>query len=42
MTKHGMKKVDGSWFALLDVEDLDTAGWKIGDLGPRFHQAFNS
>lgn len=40
----GMMKIDASWYALPDVEDLecDDGTYLLGNLGKRFNEVFNS
>lgn len=36
------KKIDGSWFGLYDVEGLKLEDGRLCDLGPNYHEVFNS
>jgi hypothetical protein len=37
VAKHGVKKIDGCWLAMHNVEGLEFGGARLGDLGELYH-----
>jgi hypothetical protein len=42
VVKYGVKKIDGCWLAMHNVEGLDFEGARLGDLGDIYHKPFGS
>ena len=42
VVKYGVKKIDGCWLAMHNVEGLEFPGCRLGDLGDTFHKPFGS
>ena len=42
IVKYGVKKIDGCWLAMHNVEGLEFEGARLGDLGDIYHNPFGS
>ncbi|CDW73898.1 arginine decarboxylase [Stylonychia lemnae] len=42
VVKYGVKKIDGCWLAMHNVEGLEFPGARLGDLGDIYHKPFGS